>query len=227
MKKYLIFVLLVLVLLGGCATLPSVNKDPSYEYNYRDASQTSDDNSTVENTTDEDINSTVESTEEIYSTDSLQTESNFSHNSSEEKTENNVNGITEASTTVPENTTAEEIELNISMPEKNGTMVTDTSADNKFIEIVNSEKKIDKSLLVAVYAVPESGQNYVFEFYNAKGRSADDIRRVYLIDKNGKITGVAATDSSERVGIGSMENWFSMNVLIKEVIYPAVKDNIM
>lgn len=207
--------------------MPSVNKDPSYEYNYRDASQTDDESSTVESTTENDIYSTVESTEENCSTDNSQTENYSSINPSENKTENSVSENTEVRTTESENTTAEEIELNISMPEKNGTMVTDASADNKFIEIVNSEKKIDKSLLVAVYAVPESGQNYVFEFYNTKGRTADDIRRVYLIDKNGKITGVAATDSSERVGIGSMENWFSMNVLIKEVIYPAVKDNIM
>lgn len=227
MKKCIISLLFISFLCGGCAALPSVNKDPSYEYNYRDASQTDDDSSTVESTTEDDIDSTVESTEENCSTENLQVENNSSVNSSEVKTEDNGNGNIETSTSKSENTTAEEVELNISMPEKNGTMVTDASADNKFIEIVNSEKKIDKSLLVAVYAVPESGQNYVFEFYNAKGRTADDIRRVYLIDKNGKITGVAATDSSERVGIGSMENWFSMNVLIKEVIYPAIKDNIM
>ena len=82
----------------------------------------------------------------------------------------------EEKTTKEDKTTAnsfEEVELSISMPEKNGTMVTDDSPNNQYIKIVNKEKKINKDLLLAVYSVPESGQNYVFEFYDAENSDAD------------------------------------------------------
>lgn len=129
-------------------------------------------------------------------------------------------------TTRPEQTTASqpvtEIDLGITMPEKNGTMLVDVSASNKFIEIVVSERSIDFELLAAVYSVPDSGQNYVFEFYDGDGREAEDIRRVYLIDTKGKITGVAAVNTSEKENVSSVENWFCMNVLIKELVYPAI-----
>lgn len=118
-----------------------------------------------------------------------------------------------------------ELEEVISMPEKNGTMVTDSKASNKYIKIINKERKIDTSLLVAVYSVPESGQNYVFEFYNSEERTKDNIRRVYLINNKGKIESVAAADASEKENISSAENWFCMNVLIKEVIFPAVEND--
>ncbi len=114
----------------------------------------------------------------------------------------------------------------ISMPEKNGTMVTDKSPDNKFIKIVCKERKIDAELLVAVYSVPESGQNYVFEFRNETDREDDELRRVYLINEKGKITSVAAADGKEKENISSIENWFSMNVLIKEVIFPAIEKDL-
>lgn len=120
-----------------------------------------------------------------------------------------------------------EVDLSVSMPEKNGTMVTDTSYDNKYIRIVCDKRGIDKELLVAVYAVPESGQNYVFEFYDVEDFTAENIRRVFLIDSDGAITGVAATKSSERENVSAVENWFCMNVLIKELIFPAVSDNIV
>lgn len=130
----------------------------------------------------------------------------------------------EESTTVAHDIT--QVDLSIEMPEKNGSMQTDSSPDNKFIEIVKNERKIDDKLLVAVFSVPDTGQNYVFEFKNADNRSADNIRRVYLIDEKGKITSVAADNSAEKENVSSVENWFCMNVLIKEVIYPAIEQEI-
>lgn len=118
-----------------------------------------------------------------------------------------------------------EVELSIEMPEKNGTMQTSASAENKYIKAVSSDRDIEKDRLVAVYAVPESGQNYVFEFYDSDDRSKNELRRVYLLDSKCRITGVAATDAKEKEGITSVENWFCMNVLIKEVIFPAVEDS--
>ncbi len=112
------------------------------------------------------------------------------------------------------------------MPEKNGMMVVDISSSNKFIKIVKNKKDVDAELLAAVFSVPDSGQNYVFEFYDENGRDADDIRRVYLIDTKGKITGVAAVNASEKENISSIENWFCMNVLIKELVYPAISKDL-
>ena len=139
----------------------------------------------------------------------------------------------EITTAVPDTTVAAsttqvttEVDLSVSMPEKNGTMETDASADNKYIKIVCNKKKIDARLLYAVYAVPESGQNYVFEFYSADKFTADNIRRVYLIDSEGNISGVAAVKSTERENVSAVENWFCMNVLIKEIIFPAVSGDI-
>lgn len=121
--------------------------------------------------------------------------------------------------------TITEIELTIEMPDKNGNMKTDTSPNNKFIKAVNSDRMIETDKLVAVFAVPESGQNYVFEFYDSDGRDVDDLRRVYLLDSDCKITGVAATSAKEKESVSSVENWFCMNVLIKEIIFPAIADS--
>lgn len=122
------------------------------------------------------------------------------------------------------NTTA--VDLSISMPQKNGTMKTDVSPDNKFISAVHNKRKINKALLAAVFSVPESGQNYVFEFKNVNHRRAKDLRRVYLLDQDLNIVSVAAALDNEKERISSIENWFSMNVLIKEVIFPAIEDEL-
>lgn len=118
----------------------------------------------------------------------------------------------------------ETVDLSIDMPEPNGTMFVSSDADNKYIKKVVSEREIDPSLLAAVYSVPESGQNYVFEFYSAGERSANNIRRVFFINSSGMIESVVASKSTERENISATENWFSMNVLIKQMIFPAVKD---
>lgn len=145
---------------------------------------------------------------------------------STEKEEDKKTTLSQKETEVTSSASLTEVDLSISMPVKNGTMLTDSSADNKFIMIVNKKRNIEPDLLAAVFSVPESGQNYVFEFYDEDGRTVDDIRRVYLIDSDGDIVSVSAVLSSEKENISSVENWFSMNVLIKEIIYPAVKDEI-
>ena len=126
----------------------------------------------------------------------------------------------EKTTKPPDNTN---VDLSIDVPSANGKMEVDTSRGNKFTVIVSDERKIDAAYLVAVYSVPDSGQNYVFEFTSKTGRTEDDIRRVYLIDQNGKITGVAAKKASERENITAVENWFCINVLIKKLLFPAIE----
>ena len=102
-------------------------------------------------------------------------------------------------------------------------MEVSTDPENVFISAVRSARGIDPSLLAAVYSVPESGQNYVFEFKSAE-RSAENLRRVYLLQADGAILSVAASNSAERENLSATENWFCMNVLIKNMVFPAVKD---
>lgn len=134
--------------------------------------------------------------------------------------------LTEPSQTLPvfPEATSGEVDLSIVLPEANGKMEVSTDPDNEFIAAVHRQRKIDPSLLAAVYAVPESGQNYVFEFTSANERTAESLRRVYLLQADGTILSVAASDNAERENLSATENWFCMNVLIKNMVFPAVKD---
>ena len=124
-------------------------------------------------------------------------------------------------------TTAEgEIDLSIRLPDANGAMEVSLDPSNKFIKAVHDARGIDNSLLAAVYSVPESGQNYVFEFSSAGKRTADDLRRVYLLTADGAVTSVAAARNAERENLSSTENWFCMNVLIKGMVFKAVEDRL-
>ncbi|MBQ7637598.1 MAG: hypothetical protein IJS90_01690 [Clostridia bacterium] len=125
---------------------------------------------------------------------------------------------------VPGDETYTDVDLSIDMPEPNGTMQVSSDPSNKYISIVVSERRISADLLSAVYSVPESGQNYVFEFYSSGERTENSIRRVFFINSSGKIESVCAVKSNEKENISSTENWFSMNVIIKKMIFPAVKD---
>ena len=118
-----------------------------------------------------------------------------------------------------------EIDLSIALPQANGTMQVGLSPDDPYIRIVHEQRGIDASLLASVFTVPQNGQNYVFEF-TGDVRTAETIRRVYLIDASGAIVSVAAADSSERENVSAAENWFCMNVLIRGVVFPAVQNEI-
>ena len=115
------------------------------------------------------------------------------------------------------------VELPVSLPAPNGTMVVSTDPGHHLIRAVSEARGVNVNLLAAVYSVPESGQNYVFEFTSASGRTVDDLRRVYLLDGNDKITSVAASSADERENVSATENWFCLNVLIKKMIFPKIE----
>ena len=104
-----------------------------------------------------------------------------------------------------------------------GNTYFDDSAECKFIQIVTTERGIDSSLLVSIYSLPDEGLNYVLEFYPGE-RTADNLRRVYLIDVNGKIDSVAADKSEERENISAAENTVCMTILIRQGIFPCIGD---
>ena len=225
LKRTVCFIAAVTVLcLCGCALqLPAVETTQHYEYEYQTTAVPAEESSEA---------ATEPSTEAVEVSTELQYPSEMQTTlpAQEEETATAEVTTAEESTAVQEPATTAvagtEVELSLTMPEKNGTMVTDTSADNKYIKIVCDKRGLDSGNLVAVYAVPESGQNYVFEFYNSQSYNSDNIRRVYLINAAGEISGVAAVKSSEREGVSVVENWFCMNVLIKELIFPAVSGDI-
>ena len=118
----------------------------------------------------------------------------------------------------------ETVTLPIELPAANGTMEVSVDPLNALIRAVAEDRGLDVSLLAAVYAVPQSGQNYVFEFSGAGERSASALRRVYLLTDDLQIKSVAAANAAEREHISMTENWFCMNVLIKGVIFPSVEE---
>lgn len=141
----------------------------------------------------------------------------------------NVGGEPAAETTTQFNGDAK---LNITLPSANGEMHFSQSASNKFIAIVNASREIDASLLVSVYSLPDTGQNYVLEFNGSTDgagrlvRTADTLRRVYLIDTSGAIKYVAAASSDETENVSSVENWFCMEVIMKQMIMPEIADDL-
>lgn len=118
------------------------------------------------------------------------------------------------------------IDLHVELPDANGTMVVSTERSNRYIRTVSEQRGVNVELLVAVYTVPQTGQNYVFEFYGAGNRTVDNLRRVYLIDENDGIKSVAAAKDTEKENITTTENWFCMNVLIKNMIFPKIAPEI-
>lgn len=241
--KRILFVglLLSIIMLSACnvsisgielSTRSDSETVSEFSFSLQDESISSDIHGTTELSTDdngedemtsEEPEMTVTESEEISSHDITE---NVTASQPTENEEDKKTTLSQEETEFTANTSLTEVDLSISMPEKNGIMVTDSSDGNEYIKIVYRERDIDPALLVAVFSVPESGQNYVIEFYDEEGRTVDDIRRVYLIDSDGDIVSVSAVLSSEKENISSVENWFSMNVLIKEIIYPAVKDEI-
>ncbi len=74
----------------------------------------------------------------------------------------------------------------VEIPDKNGDNKLSDSPDNEFVNLISETYGVDKSVLVAIYSVPDSGTNYVLQF--KKGflglvdkRSPDDLVKVYHI----------------------------------------------
>lgn len=68
------------------------------------------------------------------------------------------------------------------------------SPDNEFIKLIVEERKIDPELLVAIYAVPDLGNNFVLEFDDKRDengeiiKSPKTLKRIYHINKERNIT---------------------------------------
>lgn len=73
---------------------------------------------------------------------------------------------------------------------RTGESVFSDDPDNKYISAVASKYKLDKSLLAAVYTIPDADGNMVMEFDGTKDengkliRNENTLKAIYTIDKN-------------------------------------------
>lgn len=111
---------------------------------------------------------------------------------------------------------------------KTGDNYLSDDPSNEFIARIASEKNVDPALLVAIYAIPNQGNNFVLEFNgerDAQGnviKSPDTLKTVYNIgtdnsikQTSGKITG--------NVGMNYAEGMLSFG-LVQEVVMPQYPD---
>lgn len=111
---------------------------------------------------------------------------------------------------------------------KTGDNILSDSKNNEFIKIVSEKYGIEPERLVAIYAVPDKGNNFVLEFSgktDSEGniiKSPDTLYRIHLVDLDrnvktatGKITG--------NKGVSYAEGLLTMQ-MIKDLIMPQHAD---
>lgn len=107
---------------------------------------------------------------------------------------------------------------------KNGDNLLSDHCENQFIKLVSAEYGVDPDLLVAIYSVPDTGNNFVLEFDGTKGsdgnyvKSPDTLKKVYQIDleRNIKI----ATES----GVGNVNVSYAEGILCFNMVKVVVME---
>lgn len=122
-------------------------------------------------------------------------------------------------TTVP---SVEKFGQQLTLPPKNGDNHLSDDPDNKYIAAVVKKYGADPNNLVAVYAVPERGNNFVLEFKSGKPKTVDTLVKVYQVDQNGNIK-VAADKPIYNVGVSYVESVLIMS-LARTFIIPENSD---
>lgn len=111
---------------------------------------------------------------------------------------------------------------------KTGDNYISDSPDNEFIELVVAEKGVDAEYLVAIYAVPDLGNNFVLEFDDKRDesgkviRSPKTLKRIYHINKEKQIT----TATGKPTGNDGVDYGTSIMTyyLVTEVVMPEYPD---
>ena len=111
---------------------------------------------------------------------------------------------------------------------KTGDNQISDSPDNEFIKLVVTEKDVDAERLVAIYAVPDLGNNFVLEFddkHDDDGniiRSPKTLKKIYHINKERKITvATGKPTGNEGVDYGtSLMTYY----LVTDVVMPEFPD---
>ena len=111
---------------------------------------------------------------------------------------------------------------------KNGDNKLSDHYDNVYIKLIAAEYGVDTDLLVAIYSVPDTGNNFVLEFSGKKDsdgavvKSPDTLVKVYQIDKNGGVK-IATGQQSGNVGVSYAEGLFCVS-MIKTVVMEQYPD---
>lgn len=101
---------------------------------------------------------------------------------------------------------------------KNGENVLSDHYENEFIKSVSSRYGVDSDLLVAIYSVPDTGNNFVLQFNGKKDssgsivKSPDTLEKVYQIDKDRNVK-IATGTQSGNVGVSYAEGIFCFNMV--------------
>lgn len=111
---------------------------------------------------------------------------------------------------------------------KTGDNQISDSPDNEFIKLVVNEKGADAENLVAIYAIPDLGNNFVLEFDNKRDsegniiRSPKTLKRIYHINKERNITvATGKPTGNEGVDYGtSLMTYY----LVTDVVMPEFPD---
>lgn len=111
---------------------------------------------------------------------------------------------------------------------KNGENQLSDHHNNKYIKLVAEKYNVDTELLVAIYSVPDTGNNFVLEFNGKRDedgnviKSPDTLSKVYQIDKNKNIS-VATGKTTGNVGVSYAEGTLCFN-MIKTIVMPQYPD---
>lgn len=101
---------------------------------------------------------------------------------------------------------------------KNGDNMLSDHYDNQYIKLVAGKYDVDTDLLVAIYSVPDTGNNFVLEFDGTKDasgnyvKSPDTLKTVYQIDLERNIK-VATSSGVGNVGVSYAEGLFCFNMV--------------
>ncbi len=111
---------------------------------------------------------------------------------------------------------------------KNGDNMLSDHYDNQYIKLVSGEYAVDTDLLVAIYSVPDTGNNFVLEFDGKKDsagniiKSPDTLKKVYQIDLDRNIK-VATGNGVGNVGVSYAEGIFCFN-MVKTIVMEQYPD---
>ena len=111
---------------------------------------------------------------------------------------------------------------------KTGDNMISDSPDNEFIKLIVDNKDVDAEYLVAIYAVPDLGNNFVLEFDDKRDdngnviRSPKTLKRIYHINKERNITvATGKPTGNEGVDYGtSLMTYY----LVTDVVMPEFPD---
>ena len=175
---------------------------------------------------------TEESAQSSYSVNETIEASTVIVESEEEKTEAQTISQTEAQTQTQTEATTKGEEYNpVSEYEKlskNGDNILSDHHKNKFIKLISEKYNVDTELLVAIYAEPDKGNNFVLEFSGERDedgnviKSPDTLTKVYAIDKDKNIS-VATGKATGNVGVTYAEGVLCFNMM-KTIVMPQYPD---